>query len=91
MSEPRDVTLLLTALSGGDRSVLDRLMPAVYEQLRSLARRELRREGQGHTLNTTALVHEAYLRLARAERLTGECGVLVQFPRNPAHRRSMCD
>jgi len=70
MSEPRDVTLLLTALSGGDRSVLDRLMPAVYEQLRSLARRELRREGQGHTLSTTALVHEAYLRLARAERLT---------------------
>jgi RNA polymerase sigma-70 factor (ECF subfamily) len=70
MSERRDVTLLLTALSGGDRSVLDRLIPAVYEELRVLARHELRRETAGHTLNTTGLVHEAYLKLAKVERLT---------------------
>jgi RNA polymerase sigma factor (TIGR02999 family) len=70
MSERRDVTVLLTALSGGDRSVLDRLMPAVYEELRALARHELRREATGHTLSTTGLVHEAYLKLAKVERLT---------------------
>jgi RNA polymerase sigma factor (TIGR02999 family) len=70
MPERRDVTVLLTALSGGDRSVLDRLVPAVYEELRALARHELRREATGHTLNTTGLVHEAYVKLAKAERLT---------------------
>lgn len=65
-----DVTLLLRTLRGGDREVLDRLMPAVYEELRRLAHRELRREREGHTLGTTALVHEAYLKLADADRLT---------------------
>lgn len=70
MPERRDVTVLLAALSGGDRSVLDRLMPAVYDELRALARHQLRREATGHTLNTTGLVHEAYLKLARVEQLT---------------------
>jgi RNA polymerase sigma factor (TIGR02999 family) len=70
VAELGDVTLLLTALSGGDRSVLDRLLPSVYQELRRIAHRELRRERPGHTLSTTALVHEAYLKLAQAERLT---------------------
>jgi RNA polymerase sigma factor (TIGR02999 family) len=45
-------------------SDVERMLPLVYEELRRIARRQLRHEGAGHTLNTTALVHEAYLRLA---------------------------
>jgi RNA polymerase sigma factor (TIGR02999 family) len=70
MSEHGDVTVLIAALSGGDRTALDRLLPRVYDELRHLAHRELRRERAGHTLTTTDLVHELYLKLARVERLT---------------------
>ena len=59
-----DVTQLLQAVREGDSRALDRLVPLVYEELRDLARRELYRERQGHTLHATALVHEAYLKLA---------------------------
>lgn len=59
-----DVTRLLQAVGEGDSRALDRLVPLVYEELRSLAKRELYREQQGHTLHATALVHEAYLKLA---------------------------
>jgi RNA polymerase sigma factor (TIGR02999 family) len=58
-----DVTGLLRAWDAGDRTALDALVPAVYAELRRQARRALRREGAGHTLQPTALVHEAYLRL----------------------------
>lgn len=58
------VTALLRAWSGGDASARDALMPAVYAELRRRAARALRRERVGHTLVPTALVHEAYLRLA---------------------------
>lgn len=68
--EPGDVTLLLTTLRGGDRAALDRLLPAVYEELRQIAHRALKRERAGHTLTTTDLVHELYLKLAQVERLT---------------------
>lgn len=61
------VTLLLARLRDGDADALDRLVPLVYEELRSLARAQLRREDVGHTLGSTALVHEAYIRLARRE------------------------
>jgi RNA polymerase sigma factor (TIGR02999 family) len=57
------VTNLLAAWSGGDRAALERLMPLVERELHLLASRYLRRERPGHTLQTTALVHEAYLRL----------------------------
>jgi RNA polymerase sigma factor (TIGR02999 family) len=70
VSEPGDVTRLMATLSGGDRTALDRLLPTVYQELRHLARRELRRERPGGTLTTTDLVHELYLKLARVERLT---------------------
>ena len=50
-------------------SDVERLLPLVYEELRRIARRQLRHEGVGHTLNTTALVHEAYLRLAAPSHL----------------------
>jgi RNA polymerase sigma factor (TIGR02999 family) len=62
--EPGSVTALLGALRGGEAEALDHLMPLVYEELRSMAHRKLRYERADHTLNTTALVHEAYLRLA---------------------------
>jgi RNA polymerase sigma factor (TIGR02999 family) len=62
-SPPADVTELLIAWGHGDQSALDELMPFVYNELRRLAHRHLRREQVGHTLETTALVHEAYLRL----------------------------
>jgi RNA polymerase sigma factor (TIGR02999 family) len=58
-----DVTGLLIAWSEGDAAALDALLPIVYAELRRQARRALRREGAGNTLQPTALVHEAYLRL----------------------------
>jgi RNA polymerase sigma factor (TIGR02999 family) len=63
-----DVTRLLTAWSRGDRAALDELLPAVYAELRRLAARHLRHERPGHSLQTTALVHEAYLRLVGQQR-----------------------
>src|SRR5437016_13583611 len=60
---PENLTQLLVDWSKGDQKALDRLMPMVYNELRSLARNYLRRERQGHTLQPTALVNEAYLKL----------------------------
>jgi RNA polymerase sigma-70 factor, ECF subfamily len=57
------VSQLLRAWSDGDKSALDRLTPIVYRELRTLARRYLRGERAGHSLQTTALVNEAYIRL----------------------------
>lgn len=64
-----EVTELLRAMSEGDAEALGRLVPQVYDHLRRLARRRLARERAGHTLDTTGLVHEAYLRLAGAGRV----------------------
>lgn len=58
------VTRLLTSCSAGDDEAFDRLIPLVYTDLRSIAHRRLRSERDGHTLDTTDVVHEAYLRLA---------------------------
>ena len=63
MPSPREVTQLLHAWSQGDQSALEKLLPLVYNELHRLARRYMVREGAGHTLQTTALVNEAYLRL----------------------------
>lgn len=63
MAHKTDITRLLRAYGAGERSALDRLMPAVYEQLRSIAHNRLRGERPGHTLSSTGLVHEAYLKL----------------------------
>lgn len=57
------ITRLLEEWRDGDERALHRLMPLVYEELRRIAHRQLYRQRTGHTLNTTALVHEAYLRL----------------------------
>jgi RNA polymerase sigma factor (TIGR02999 family) len=63
-----DVTLLLKRLSEGDQSVLHQLVPVVYAELRRLASGYMRRERPDHTLQTTALVHEAYLQLVGQQR-----------------------
>jgi RNA polymerase sigma factor (TIGR02999 family) len=60
---PSEVSVLLQAWVGGDGEARDRLFVAVYDELKRCAARHLRRERQGHTLQTTALVHEAYARL----------------------------
>ena len=62
-SSTSPATVLLRRWSDGDRSALDELLPLVYDELRRLARSYLRRERAEHTLESTALVHEAYLRL----------------------------
>jgi RNA polymerase sigma-70 factor, ECF subfamily len=60
---PQEVTQLLVDWGNGNQAALDRLMPVVYTELRQLAHRYMRRERPGHTMQTTALIHEAYLRL----------------------------
>jgi len=61
--DPGDVTRLLQSWSGGDKKALGDLVPLVYRELRGLAAAYIRRERRDHTLQPTALVHEAYLRL----------------------------
>ena len=63
----RTATSLLQSWRGGDRDALNRLLPVVYDELSNLARRALYAERSDHTLQTRALVHEAYLRLVDAE------------------------
>ena len=63
MPSPRDVTALLGDWSRGNPAALNELLPLVYAELRRIASRQLRRERAGHTLQPTALVHEAYLRM----------------------------
>ena len=70
MNSTRDVTQLLCLWSGGDRAALESLMEAVYGELRRLAHSYLRRECPGNTLQSTALVHEAYLRLIDQKNVT---------------------
>jgi len=60
---PHEITLLLVEWSSGNQAALDRLYPLVYEELRRMAHRYMRRERKGHTLQTTALINEAYMRL----------------------------
>ena len=69
---PQEVTQLLKAWSGGDEAAFEQLMPLVYEELRRVAKRYMGRERAGHTLQTTALVHEAYLRIAGQRRAQWE-------------------
>jgi RNA polymerase sigma factor (TIGR02999 family) len=63
-----DITRLLAAWRDGEQGALDRLVPLVYQELREQARRQLGRERKDHTLQSTALVHEAFLRLAGQSR-----------------------
>ena len=65
MSASHSVTQLLEQWNSGDREALDRLMPLIYEELRKMARRYMRQQNPDHTLQTTALIHEAYLRMVK--------------------------
>lgn len=69
MTAPAQITGLLRAHAAGERGAFERAVPLVYDELRRLARRHLRRSGRGQTLDTNGLVHEAYLKLAAAEGL----------------------
>src|SRR5678815_3287911 len=67
---PNQISCLLHAWSDGNRQALDDLLPLVYDELHRQAHRFLRRERQNHTLQTTALIHEAYLKLVEQTRVT---------------------
>lgn len=71
-----DATRLLLASGSGDEGALDRLFPRVYDELKVIARQRLARHGRGYTLDTTALVHESYLKLVDQTRVE---------PRDRAH------
>lgn len=81
-----DVTQILEAWGEGDQSAPERLMPLVYQELRRLAGNYLRRERPDHTLQATALVHEAYLKLIDQDRVNWKnrahfCGIAAQLMR----------
>jgi RNA polymerase sigma factor (TIGR02999 family) len=83
---PGEVTLLLAQMRGGDQDALARLMPLVYRELRRLAGHFMRDERPGHTLQATALVHEAFLRLVDQDHADWQCrtqfmGVAALFMR----------
>ena len=69
LPDEQQVTELLLAWGNGDETALERLMPVVYQELRSLAHHYMRGERRGHVLQTTALVNEAYLRLVDSSRV----------------------
>jgi RNA polymerase sigma-70 factor, ECF subfamily len=70
MLKPGEITALLTDWSGGDHAALDKLFPLVYDELHRMASSYMRQERTDHLLQTTALVHEAYLRLAGHENVS---------------------
>src|SRR5262245_26682647 len=72
-----DVTRILSAIERGDPSAAEQLLPLVYDELRKLAAQKLAQEKPGHTLQATALVHEAYLRLVRSD---------ISAPDNPGQQ-----
>jgi RNA polymerase sigma factor (TIGR02999 family) len=78
---PQEVTRLLQAWRAGDEGALERLMPLVYDELHRLARRYMAAERTGHPLQTTALVHEVYLRLVAANSIDWQ---------NRAHFYAIC-
>src|ERR1051326_1919490 len=96
MPRPSEITRLLLAWSDGDRAALERLMPLVERELHRIARRYMRRGDPGHTLQTTAVVNEAYLKLIdqRSVRWQNRAHffgvaaqimrrILIHYPRDP--------
>lgn len=81
MASEHELTKLLSAWADGDGGALERLTPLVYEELRRIARQQMRREAEGHTLQPTALVNEAFLRLF---------GTREQHWQNRSHFYAVC-
>ena len=77
-ADTAEITRLLVAYSEGDRDALDRLMPRVYDRLRQIAHRHLRKERSDHTFHTTDLVHEAYLGLVDQDQVSWHWFVLLE-------------
>jgi RNA polymerase sigma factor (TIGR02999 family) len=86
-----DVSALVNALAAGDREALNPLFPLVYEELRSLAHRQRRQWDGDLTLNTTALVHEAYLKLAGQRQLPTESRAHFLGIASRAMRHILCN
>lgn len=86
-----DVTVLLRAWTGGDQSALAKLTPVVYDELQRLAHYYMRREKAGHSLQTTALVHEAYLRLVDYKRMQWQDRAHFMAAAAQAMRRILVD
>jgi RNA polymerase sigma factor (TIGR02999 family) len=90
-SAESEVTAALAAWSAGDREALARVLPQIYDELRALAAQHLRKERAGHTLQATALVNEAFLRLAGRERVHVEARVQFFAVAAQAMRRVLVD
>ena len=69
MSSPEDITLLLRSIEEGNEGAIDELFPLVYDELRGLASKHFRHQPAEHTLQPTALIHEAYIRMVRTDEL----------------------
>ncbi len=69
MESPLDVTRMLQEAARGGKDALDRLLPVLYDRMRAMAHARVRNEAPGRTLNTTGLVHEAYLKLIQVDRV----------------------
>ena len=86
-----EVTALLGELKGGRKDALDRLIPLVYGELRRLAAHYMRRERPGHTLQATALVHEAFLKLVDQNRADWQCRTQFMAVASQLMRRLLVD
>lgn len=91
MPDTRDITQLLAAWSGGDREALNALMPVVMDELKRIAAAYLAREPHAQTLQTTALVNEAYLRLVNVRATAWEAREQFFAPSAQIMRRILVD
>ena len=87
MHDPReDVTEVLAQMRDGDKRAADKLLPLVYDELRALARHYLAQERANHTLQPTALLHEAYMKLRRYLRNPISLFILRNLPLRTRHK-----
>lgn len=91
MSSPGEVTRLLAEITGGNREAESRLIPMVYDELRRLAHRYMQSERPNHTLQATALVHEAYLSLVKQREVTWQSKAHFLGVAATLMRRILCD
>lgn len=91
MHMPTDITLLLNRVAAGDDRAVDVLLPHLYDELRQIAEHHLRSERLDHTLQATALVHEAYLRMVNQDRVVWESRTHFLAIASQAIRRILVD